>query len=547
MAILKLAFEYIPCRLKLICYVLITLLLSACTLLLPFLQSNVISLLTAGITPLQLLWHGLFILSLNITSQVLGYFGEITNTKLRNSTSNSLNCAIIDHLKKADIEDFGKQDVGYLSNRIYTDVNTIVLFSLQVWSSALVMIIRSTAIVILLTMLNPLLTLLCAFLCVVYAMGFLILKKPLFRVAAENREAHSLYYSGLQEQIRNTKFIKAHSLFSFFADRILQTFTKYSESNLKYTRFAYMTSSYEGFVSGIAQTAILIWTGVEVINGVYPVGIFIVISSYFSNLLASISFAFRLAKNHEDARVAYHRITKLMNVQKDENGDIEVPMVHSISLCDISVGFGNLSLINSLTYSFNKGKIYCVMGPNGAGKSTLFSLLLGMKNDQKGITINSIPFSSIDKISYRAKNIGYVEQHPIILNDTIANNILFDRIKESDLTEEQMEFIDEFVVRKIHGAYNLGINTPVTIAGIDANISGGEAQKITLLRELLKDPEVLLLDEPTSSLDNTSIDWLCNWLQKGKDSKITIIITHDKRLTAIADETINLAKNSVSI
>jgi ATP-binding cassette subfamily C protein len=131
--------------------------------------------------------------------------------------------------------------------------------------------------------------------------------------------------------------------------------------------------------------------------------------------------------------------------------------------------------------------------------------------------------------------IGYLEQDPVLLEDTIGYNIFAEHTKENNL-DEYDSIISEFGLRDF--IYSLPNGLDTIMSEKTQNISGGEKQKISLLRIIINNPDVLILDEPTSAMDSKSKNTFIEKLRIMRDNKISIIVTHDPDLLNAADEII---------
>lgn len=175
--------------------------------------------------------------------------------------------------------------------------------------------------------------------------------------------------------------------------------------------------------------------------------------------------------------------------------------------------------LQNMNAQINEGEFIMVMGPSGTGKSTLFRLLCRLEDPNEGIIyFKNIPLTQWNPYELR-KTIHYVYQTPILFMQTVAKNIAYPlSLQGKSLTEKEMVALLEKV----------GLSEEFLHRPID-QLSGGEKQRVSLARSLSLQPEVLLLDEPTSSLDSQSTQIIeqaiCNYHQEGH----TILwITHQK-------------------
>jgi len=197
--------------------------------------------------------------------------------------------------------------------------------------------------------------------------------------------------------------------------------------------------------------------------------------------------------------------------------------------------------IIDLTFEVDKGQMVAVVGGSGAGKSTVVNLLLGLYSPTSGkIQIDNQNLDEIDLESWKA-HIGVVDQDVVLLNASIADNISFGRKIESRSQIEEAARIacaDEFIGRLEHG-----YDTIVGDRGY--KLSGGQKQRLSITRAILHNPNVLILDEATSSLDSISEKLIQRSLEKMHTSRTLIVIAH--RLTTIekADKIIVMEQGQV--
>jgi subfamily B ATP-binding cassette protein MsbA len=163
-----------------------------------------------------------------------------------------------------------------------------------------------------------------------------------------------------------------------------------------------------------------------------------------------------------------------------------------------------------------------IVGPSGAGKSTLLDGLLGLRPpDQGDILVDAIPLSNIDLNSWRSR-ISVVDQDPYVFDDTVGANIRFGADGVSDVAVIEAARVaraDKFI-RQLSSGYD-------TIIGErGAQISGGQRQRIALARALVRNPEILLLDEAMNALDRHTEDELQLFLKSFARSRTVIFVSH---------------------
>ena len=184
-----------------------------------------------------------------------------------------------------------------------------------------------------------------------------------------------------------------------------------------------------------------------------------------------------------------------------------------------------LKVIKNLSYNFNKGKIYSLMGPSGSGKSTLLNLISLIDNPSNGsIKFNDHEINYAEKEEndkFRAKKIGIVYQQNNLLPDfTSLENIYLASLSINNDKDVAISKAKQ-LLKKI-GLSNRADHYP-------SQLSGGEAQRIAIARAIINDPEIILADEPTGSLDMRTAKVIFNLLKDQKRSdRLIIFATHNR-------------------
>ena len=187
----------------------------------------------------------------------------------------------------------------------------------------------------------------------------------------------------------------------------------------------------------------------------------------------------------------------------------------------------DVPLIKDLSFKVPSGKMYAIVGPSGSGKSTVVNLLPRLYDVKAGaVRINNFDVRDFD-LKYLRSNIGMVTQEAYMFNGTIRENLLF---AKADATMEEIEKackianIHDFIVSQPDG-----YDTQVGNRGL--KLSGGEKQRLSIARVILKDPKILILDEATSALDSISESSIQNALDVLMKGRTSIVIAH--RLSTI--------------
>jgi ATP-binding cassette subfamily B protein len=208
-----------------------------------------------------------------------------------------------------------------------------------------------------------------------------------------------------------------------------------------------------------------------------------------------------------------------------------------VRLSDVTFGYGADPVVQDVSLTVARGEHVALVGPNGAGKSTILRLVLGLYRPSSGsVLIDETPLDDIDVRALR-RHVGILPQDPHIFTGTVAQNIAFGK---GDVPREQIRLAAElagaaeFIDRLEHG-----FDTEVHDDG--SRLSGGQRQRLAIARALLGDPWLLLLDEPTTHLDEDAVDALMRTLATLPGEPPILTVTHDRAVAMAADRVMEIA------
>lgn len=370
----------------------------------------------------------------------------------------------------------------------------------------------------------------------IHYFGFKLLNKKLAKLSVKLRQASSKSQSNIHSVVSQVDFIKQNSenenLLPMIKKNILE-----SEGVRK--KVNYVANGVSGLLIGLNQIiqsltivflAALALKNKDAFGGVVYV---MLVFPYFSNAIRGLSFT---NLGIADVKAA-DEFLKTMIEYREEDGTLDMPSdVKSIRFDINSVDIYDKNLLNDIHMSFKKGDIVGIKGESGTGKSTLVKLIPKFRS-VKGIYINDIPIEKIKNEEY-LKNISYYSQNTPIISDTIYNNLNFGRKPVQKSVYENLKFLSKFN------------NLDEMIIENGANLSGGDKQRIALSRYFVENAQIVILDEPTSSLDKeTETEIMTAILENNKD-KIIFIISHNSNImnycnyiVEVKNKTVDVTKN----
>jgi ABC-type multidrug transport system fused ATPase/permease subunit len=183
-----------------------------------------------------------------------------------------------------------------------------------------------------------------------------------------------------------------------------------------------------------------------------------------------------------------------------------------------------------------------IVGEIGSGKSTIISMLMKYQTPQAGeIFIQGTPYSTIDVKELR-RRISYIPQTPMLLNRTVYDNIVYGLTAEKTRADVE-ELIRSLSLSKFLDNLPKGLDTPVGIHG--SKLSGGQRQIVWILKSILMNPEIIIMDEPTSAIDDATKSIVHHLLKKVMVGKTVIMITHDPYLLKFANRILTLKEGRI--
>jgi len=344
----------------------------------------------------------------------------------------------------------------------------------------------------------------------------------------------------IQESLNNFKVIIAFNRRDYFRKR----FDEANQQNYKTAIGAGIANnSYVpvyGMFSSFAQLIVLAYGIYLVSLGELGIGLLAVsFLSYANNFYNPLRQLAALWTNFQVAMAGWDRIAQILALEPDlaiVNNAVSEPSASLLEFRNVHFGYEeDKEILHNISFKMEQGKTYALVGPTGGGKTTTASLIARLYDPGKGqVLLNGKDIRSYEPAE-RTKKIGFILQEPFLFTGTVRDNILYGNELYVNYTNEQLEqVIKEANLGALLAIFENGLDTKVLSSG--DSISLGQKQLIAFMRAVLRNPELLILDEATANIDTITEKLLSDILNNLPATTTRVIIAHRLNTIENADE-----------
>ena len=366
-----------------------------------------------------------------------------------------------------------------------------------------------------------------------------ILKKVNREVLENNSQMTSLVI----QSINGIETIKTYNLEKRIQDETEFKYLKVLKSSLKRTKIGIFLGTLSEIVELLGNMAI-IWIGsMQVINGKLTLGEMMVFNTLLGYFTEPVKNLIGLQPTIQTAMVSADRLGEVIDLDIEQKDERIIPnnLKGDIEIKNLDFRYGTREqILKNINMKIKKGEKIALVGESGSGKTTLAKLFLKFFDFEKGeININDFNIKDID-ITFLREKISYISQDIFLFNNTIKENLI---LNETIKMEEVIE-----MAKKIN-AYDFINQLPqrfnYVIEENGANLSMGQKQRLSILRALLKKPDILIMDEATSNLDTITENIIQNTLNNLDMEMTIIIIAHRLSTIRMCDRIYVLDKGEI--
>ena len=359
------------------------------------------------------------------------------------------------------------------------------------------------------------------------------LGKRMTKATKQAMDSSATFTTRLVEIFKNHKLIKSFQNEEFENERSSKDIKSLKEKGIKMAIIFVRNTPIMETLTGIMIAALIFYSGILIKNNELE------INNFFS-FLAAMMLAYQPVRALAGLNIAINQgisaASRILPIIDKKNEIIDNPNLPDLSIKVANIIFRNVNfsyeqnqknVLNAADLNIEGGKMTALVGLSGAGKSTILNLIPRFYDPQNGdIQVDNQSIYKVNLYSLR-KNISLVSQETTLFDDTIKNNISYAKLDATDLeisSAAKDSFADDFI-QKLPEKYE-------TIIGENGvRLSGGEKQRLSIARAMLKKSPIILLDEATSSLDSDTETKIQNAVKLLTKNKTTVVIAH--RLSTI--------------
>lgn len=452
---------------------------------------------------------------LKISNMLLGYFMGLLNTKISLGSSHELAKILFLNIYETPYLNICNEKPEDINQTIINDADYITAFilfrSIEIINSLLTIVVCYFLIAYYITRAS----LLVFILMVSYILLYLLSNKNLLNRSKIATLSQIKLFSTSYRLMEKLKYIRNAGTADIAFKLWEKNFSLMKKSREKLVRAQSVYSICGNVIYSFFEISMLIWGSNMLIAGMITAGDLVAVLSYFTLLLQSCNSSLEFFKEIPNYMAAEQRLWKYAVLEKIEYGYEILEKCNEIVVENLKFSFPNNKRI-SVDVTFKPNNIYWLSGINGVGKTTLFNLILGLYGEHYvgNISYNQKSVKEIDLKNFVKNRTSIVEQSPYLIGENL---------------EEILECSDSEKIANKFFQYHLDIQNIEEFIKEDSwetKLSGGEMQKLSIIKTLLSSGDVWLLDEPVSSLDISTREIFWNDIVKYKENRIIVIISH---------------------
>ncbi len=479
---------------------------------------------------------GALLLGVYIARMLLNYFiqyyGHVMGVKMQAQMRSDM----FNHLEKLPYSFFDNNETGKIMSRMTNDLMDISELAHHGPENLIISTISIVASFIYLCTINWWMTLI-VFACVPFLVVItMILRKRMRSAFMRSRQAVAEINASLESSVSGIRVTKAFNNAKKESQKFEEGNSRFVSARSDAYKAMGQFHSATSFVTDIFNVVVLIAGGFFMAKNFIGVGDYTAFTISVGLFISPVMTLIGFMEQYQNGVTGFQRFLEIMDAQPEQDapGAVDIGRAEGhIEFLNVTYSYDNgAEVLKNLSLDVKQGEKFALVGPSGGGKTTICHLIPHFYDIQQGtILIDGRDISTITRASLR-RNIGIVQQDIYLFNASVRDNILYGCL---DATEE--EVIEAAKRANIHDyimSMENGYDTIIGERGV--RLSGGQKQRLSIARVFLKNPAILILDEATSSLDNTTEILIQQALDELCKGRTTLVVAHRLSTIKNADE-----------